>query len=56
MSIFHFYRAANWLEVCCHLFGILYCNVESSVSDVTVNGVKYRCGGSISLMPALSIL
>ena len=38
------------------LCNILYWYIESFVSDVTVNGIKYRCGRSVSLLPMLSIL
>ena len=39
------------------LCNILYCSTESFVSDVTVNGIKYRYGRSVSLMSTmLSIL
>ena len=38
------------------LWSILYWNTESFVLDVTDNGIKYGCGRSITLKPALSTL
>ena len=38
------------------LCNILYWNMESFVSDVTVNGINYRCERSVLLMPMLTIL